>query len=133
MTSRTNTVQIENYFEDEESKRLYKVPVASAYVNLEILAHVTERLQNDKILRTWPEKERHKVKDALVKKAAGMFRWVDCQLQAIRKCKTPAELENTLATLPKDVYEQYAREIANISNSQIALKILQWLTYSQRK
>lgn len=133
LTSRTNTAHIEKDFQEEELKRVYKVPVASTYVNLDILAHVTERLQNDTILKAWPEKERNKVKNVLVEKAAGMFRWADCQLQAIRKCKTPAELEKTLTTLPKDVYEQYARELANISNSQIALKILQWLTYPRRK
>lgn len=133
VTSRTNTVRIEHGFPDEESKRLYKVPVASSSVNLEISAHVTERLQNDKIFSTWPERERNKVKDILVKTAAGMFRWVDCQLQAIRKCKTPAELEKTLNTLPKDLYEQYERELMNIGNSQIALKILRALTYPQRR
>lgn len=133
VTCRTNTVQIEHDFPDEVLKRLHKVTVASTYVNPEILAHITERLQNDKILKTWPEKERIKVKYILAKKAAGMFRWVDCQLQAIRRCKTPAEVETTLTTLPKDLYEQYERELANISNSQIALKILRCLTYPQRR
>lgn len=133
VTTRTNTAQVENDFEEQELTRLYKIPVDRRNVNLDILAHVTERLQNDKILKAWPEKERDKVKNTLVEKAAGMFRWVDCQLQAIRKCKTPAELEKTLTTLPKDVHEQYARELAGITNSQIAIKILQWLTYPQRK
>lgn len=133
VTGRTNTAQIEHEFPDEVLKRVYKVTVAPIYVNPEILAHVTERLQNDKILKTWPEKERNKAKDILVKKAGGMFRWVDCQLQALRKCKTPAEVEKTLTTLPKDLYEQYERELATTSNSQIALKILWCLTYPQRR
>ena len=133
VTSRTNTVQIEHDLPDEVLKRLHKVTVASMYVNVEILAHITERLQNDKILETWPETERNKVKDILAIKAAGMFRWVDCQLQAIRRCKTPAEVEKTLTKLPKNLYEQYERELANISNPQIALKILWCLTYPQRR
>lgn len=134
VTSRTNTVQIEKDLGEEELAGFYKIPIERRNVHVDILAHVTERLQNDKVLKAWPLKERDSVKRALVKKAAGMFRWVDCQLQAIRKCKTPAELRKTLKTLPKDVHEQYTRELASIAHgSQNALKILQWLTYPQRK
>lgn len=134
VTSRTNTVHLEKDLREEELTRFYKIPIERRNVQVDILAHVTERLQNDKILKAWPEIERDNAKSALVKKAAGMFRWVDCQLQAIRKCKTPAELNKTLKTLPKDVHEQYTRELASITyGSQSALKILQWLTYPQRK
>ncbi len=63
------------------------------------------------------------------------FRLVDCQLQAIRKCKKRAYLYRILETLPKDLHEQYTRELANISeaSSRDALKLLQWLTFPQRK
>lgn len=135
VTSRTNTARIGNDLNElKELTRFYNVTIESEIVNSDILAHITERLQNDKTLRAWPEKERENVKKALLEKAAGMFRWVDCQLQAIRKCKTPADLKKTLDTLPKDVHEQYARELAGITdNTQSALKILQWLTFPQRK
>lgn len=133
VTGRTNTSGIEKELQD--LVRFYNIAIEREHVNLDILAHITERLQNDKILNTWPEKERQKIKTSLVEKAAGMFRWVDCQLQAIRKCKRPADLNKTLNTLPKDVHEQYARELASIpeNSSQDALKILQWLTFPQRK
>ncbi|MCJ1265385.1 hypothetical protein MMC22_005262 [Lobaria immixta] len=133
VTGRRSMIGIEK--ESQDLKRFYSIGINREHVNLDILAHITERLQNDKILKTWPEKERQKIKSSLVEKAAGMFRWVDCQLQAIRKCKKPADLNKTLNTLPKDVHEQYARELAGIpeSSSQDALKILQWLTFPQRK
>lgn len=132
VTSRTNRIQIENDLKELPGFR--EIAIECGNVNSDIAAHITERLQNDKILKAWPEREREKVKKGLVDKAAGMFRWVDCQLQAIRKCKTPAALERALNTLPKDLHEQYARELAGITdNSQNALKILQWLTYPQRK
>ena len=132
VTSRTNTAGIET--ELKELTKFYNITIEREYVNIDILAHITERLQNDKTLKAWPEKERERVKSGLVEKAAGMFRWVDCQLQAIRKCKTPADLNRTLNTLPKDVHEQYARELASITDdSKRALKILQWLAFPQRK
>lgn len=133
VTSRTNTTGMEKELHD--LKRFYNITIEREYVSLDILAHITERLQNDKILKAWPEKERQKIKSSLVEKAAGMFRWVDCQLQAIRKCKKLADLNKTLNPLPKDVHEQYARELAAIpeNSSEDAFKILQWLTFSQRK
>ncbi|MCJ1466599.1 hypothetical protein MMC07_005219 [Pseudocyphellaria aurata] len=133
VTGRTSTSGIEKELRD--LIRFYNVAIEPEEVNVDILAHITERLKNDKILKTWPNKERQKIKTSLVEKAAGMFRWVDCQLQAIRKCKRPADLNKTLNTLPKDVHEQYARELASIpeSSSEDALKILQWLTFPQRK
>ena len=84
------------------------------YISLDISAQITERLQNNKILKAWAEKERQKIKSSLVEKAASIFRWVDCQLQAIRDCKKLADLNKTLNTLPKDVHEQYARELVAI-------------------
>lgn len=132
VTSRTNTAGIET--ELKQLTRFYNITIERECVNIDILAHITERLQNDKVLKALPEKEREKIKSTLVEKAAGMFRWVDCQLQAIRKCKSPADLTKKLNTLPKDVHEQYARELAGITdNSQHALKVLQWLTFPQRK
>lgn len=133
VTGRTNTSGIEKEFQD--LIRVYNIAMERKNVNLDILAHITERLQNDKILRTWPEKERQKIKSSLVEKAAGMFRWVDCQLRAIRRCNKMTDLNKTLNTLPRDMHEQYARELADIpeNSSQDALKILQWLTFPQRK
>ena len=133
VTSRTNTIGIEKGL--KALARFYNIAIEREWVDQDILAHITERLQNDQVLKAWPEKERQKIKDSLVEKAAGMFRWVDCQLQAIRKCKKPADLNRTLTTLPKDVHEQYARELANIdeNSSQDALQLLQWLTFPQRK
>ena len=77
----------------------------------------------------------------LCSKAAGMFRWVDCQLQAIRKCKGSVDLKGSmdlkksLNMLLEDVHEQHARESADIPENcaQDALKILQWLTFPKQR
>lgn len=69
---------------------------------------------------------------------------MDCQLQAIRKCKKVTSLhnvlnlllkDNVLNLLLKDLQEQYTRDLARIpdEDAEDALKLLQWLTFPQRK
>lgn len=63
------------------------------------------------------------------------FRWVECQLEAIRACKKAKQLENVLTSLPKDLHEQYTRDLASISedDAEDALKLLKWLVFPLRK
>jgi hypothetical protein len=64
-----------------------------------------------------------------------MFRWVSCQLESVRDCKKLATLDKVLKRLPKDIHEQYERDLAKISedDAEDALKLLKWLTFPQRK
>jgi hypothetical protein len=61
------------------------------------------------------------------------FRWVECQLASIRKCIRVSQLRKALADLPKDLDETYARIILGINeeNKADAIKLLQWLCYSE--
>ncbi|KAA6415742.1 MAG: hypothetical protein FRX48_00460 [Lasallia pustulata] len=72
---------------------------------------------------------------SLLEKAEGMFRWVDCQLQAIRTCSKVTSVYNVLNRFPKDLYEQYKSDLARVPDGDVedALKLLQRLTFSQRK
>ena len=62
------------------------------------------------------------------------FRWVFCQLDALRKCKTRAALLNALKTLPKTLDDTYARILNNIDeeDKQQARRALLWLAFSGR-
>ncbi|KAF8507536.1 hypothetical protein JB92DRAFT_2793427, partial [Gautieria morchelliformis] len=62
------------------------------------------------------------------------FRWVDCQLDALGKCRTSAAIEAALQTLPRTLYETYDKILLNIQEEdrQSALKVLQWLAFSVR-
>lgn len=62
------------------------------------------------------------------------FRWVECQLDSLRKCHTIKDLKRDLDTLPKtleDTYEQILLRI-NEDHRGSALKILQWLCFAAR-
>ncbi|KAG9240039.1 hypothetical protein BJ878DRAFT_469094 [Calycina marina] len=66
--------------------------------------------------------------------AQGMFRWVVCQLDVLRKCLKVDALRKALKCLPKTLDETYARILVSIDEnySQDAFRILQWLVYSAR-
>ena len=133
VTSRTNTAGIETQMRDLNG--FCSIAVEGENTEIDILAHITERLENDVALAKWSPELRQIIKDTLVETAGGMFRWVECQLQAIRSCRKPAEVRKTLNTLPKDLHEVYARDLAKVdeSASQDVLRLLEWLAFPQQK
>ncbi len=133
VTSRTNTVGVEKGMKNIAS--FYNIAIEAQNADLDILAHVTERLENDDTLAKWSPEVRQIIKDTLVRDAGGMFRWVECQLQAVRKCRKPAEVRKTLTALPKNLHEVYARDLAKVdeSASQDVLRLLEWLAFPQQK
>ena len=132
VTSRSNTVGLEERLGD--AVKLFNVVIEQGYADEDILTHITERLQNDKELNKWPSRLRKEIEEVLVAKAAGMFRWVDCQLQAISRCRKPSELKKALTSLPMTLREVYARELEHIADSAVedVRKLLGWLAYPQR-
>lgn len=132
ITSRTSTVEVEQRLQD--TAKLFNVVIEHQHADEDILTHITERLQNDEDLNKWPPDLRNIIEKALAANAAGMFRWVDCQLQAIRRCMKPNELRKTLTSLPTDLRAVYANELANVEDRVVedARKLLGWLTYPQR-
>lgn len=133
VTSRTNTLGVEKEMKDLPA--FFSIAVEREDADIDILAHVTERLENDDDLAKWSPKVRQLIKDTLIEKAGGMFRWVDCQLQAVRKCRKPNDVRKTLDTLPGNLHEIYARDLAKVdeSASQDVLRLLEWLAFPQQK
>ena len=62
------------------------------------------------------------------------FRWAACQLDTLGKCRTRSMLKKSLATLPPTLDETYYRILCAIDedDSQYAIRILQWLAFSER-
>ena len=42
------------------------------------------------------------------------FRWIECQLETLRGCRNPEDVEKALKTLPKDLDITYDRILDNI-------------------
>ncbi|KAF8510451.1 hypothetical protein JB92DRAFT_3118991 [Gautieria morchelliformis] len=89
-------------------------------------------VDNNIQLSKYSAEKKETIKNTLMDGAHGMFRWVVCQLDALRKCRSPYELRKTLTNLPKTLYETYDRILLDIdeSNREYALKLLQWLAFS---
>ncbi|KAG9660854.1 ankyrin repeat protein, partial [Aureobasidium melanogenum] len=99
----------------------------------DIEAYIHYRLKEDEHLSRW--KSMHgEITSALLGKAAGMFRWVYCQLQELSECLDKSAVRRFLRTLPNDLNETYDRILEKVPGSRApdAIKLLQLLTFSKR-
>ncbi|KAH0277552.1 Pfs, NACHT and ankyrin domain protein, partial [Aureobasidium melanogenum] len=109
------------------------ISLESDLVGDDIEAYVHYRLKEEAHLSRW--KSMHEeIVSTLVDKAAGMFRWVYCQLQELSECLDKPAVRRMLHTLPNDLNETYDRILQNIPASRVpnAIKLLQFLAFSQR-
>ncbi|KAL1637760.1 hypothetical protein SLS56_000315 [Neofusicoccum ribis] len=87
-------------------------------VAVDIASYVRQRVLTSEYMADWPLEEQQKVEDQLSSKADGMFRWVQCQLDAIEKCSDSDQIDEALASLPPDLPATYERILANIRRQQ---------------
>jgi len=126
----------------------------SQLVDKDIQRYVLQRLSNDESLSKWQKDPaiRQEIEAALMKGAHGMylhtlsclklsnadnnyrFRWAACQLDTLGECRSRRMLRQSLATLPATLDETYDRILYAIrkTDSEYAIRILRWLTYSSR-
>ena len=97
----------------------HKISLEESVVDTDILTYVEHQLQNDAMLSKWSKEIRNEIKTALTEGANGMFRWVECQLGAIRGCMKPALLRKTLKALPKTLDDTYARILNDVADDYV--------------
>ena len=85
----------------------------------DIAAYIQHQLQHDVKLSNWPKETREEIETTLVNGAKGMFRWVVCQLDAIRGCMKISLLRKALRALPKTLDETYARILGSIPEEHV--------------
>ncbi|KAH9007384.1 hypothetical protein EDB83DRAFT_2532779 [Lactarius deliciosus] len=84
-------------------------------------------------MRRWRADDRKLVVETLTERADGMFRWVFCQLEALRHC-FPPNLRRFLNELPETLDETYERILKGINKTQKddARRLLQCLSVAVR-
>ncbi|KAI0297633.1 hypothetical protein BC826DRAFT_1103332 [Russula brevipes] len=99
----------------------------------DIIDYVTSVVASDKNMGRWRENDRQLVIDTLSERADGMFRWVYCQLEALRYCLPPS-VRSILDELPETLDETYERVLRSINkaNREHAHRLLQCLTVAIR-
>ncbi len=109
----------------------HRISLEESVVDADILTYVSHQLQHDPKLSKWPKDIREEIRLALLEGASGMFRWVECQMDAIRGCMKPAQLRRTLKSLPKTLDETYARILSNVGEDYVedVQRVLSCLIY----
>ena len=100
----------------------------------DIRSFVRSKLRDDLKLRRQPPDIRKEVESTLIDGSQGSFRWVACQINALRRCTNTAALRAALHSLPSDLPQTYIRMLQNVAsvNCYTAVKILKWVSFSCR-
>jgi hypothetical protein len=104
------------------------------HVQPSLEVHVQKELLKLPKLLQLPLSVQVDIATSLVCRADGMFRWVQCQIDALRKTRTSRALQNALSTLPDGLFETYDRILKQIDESdhEHVIRILKWLVGSER-
>jgi hypothetical protein len=115
-------------------EKCHSVSIQDKRVDDDIRVYLQTSMAEDSILRKWPHELKDKVVEDLMKKANGVFRYVQCQLVTLRQCLREKDIKEALNRLPKDLDETYSRMLSQISDIYVdaAYTILQWLAFSNR-
>ncbi|KAI0271193.1 hypothetical protein BGY98DRAFT_1100336 [Russula aff. rugulosa BPL654] len=99
----------------------------------DIVDYISSVVYSDTKMERWREEDRKLVIETLTERANGMFRWVYCQLEALRHCLPPS-LRGILEELPDTLDETYERVLKEINkaNREHARRLLQCLTVALR-
>ncbi|KAI3316746.1 hypothetical protein HD806DRAFT_527622 [Xylariaceae sp. AK1471] len=113
----------------EVDLRYYLGPIASPvsmineYVESDIRIYVRARFQSDRAFQRLANLNSilEEVENALVEGAQGMFRWVDCQIQTLRRCTHDIVMvRHELRNLPKGLDATYERILCRIPDESKA-------------
>ncbi|KAF7977922.1 hypothetical protein HWV62_1979 [Athelia sp. TMB] len=112
-------------------RRLQTISMKTTLIDSDILRYVNTKLSSN---NSWNEETRGLIRSALAGRADGVFRWVDLQLQQLKKCYNLSQILEQLKTLPKSLEDSYAKILVNVdSRHRIQLRnILHWLAFSAR-
>ncbi|KAF8343296.1 ankyrin repeat-containing domain protein [Amanita rubescens] len=104
-------------------------------VDDDIQDYIDFMLNSSLELKEWGPEEGGFIRKVLLEKAKGMFRWVACQLDELKKCtKRRKTLNHVLENLPETLegtYDQILSRIAS-ADASCAAKLLLWLAFSKQ-
>ncbi|KAK4194838.1 hypothetical protein QBC40DRAFT_27893 [Triangularia verruculosa] len=101
------------------------------HVQADINRFIVTKVSSDQKLRRWPDEVRSEVEQALSQGAQGMFRWVVCQLDIVRRLKNVDRIRANLKKLPRTIFESYERIFSLISEEDkpVVRHALHWLLF----
>ncbi|KAI0289222.1 hypothetical protein BC826DRAFT_1107209 [Russula brevipes] len=99
----------------------------------DISNYIRTFFETDKTVLGWRNEDRELVISTLSERAGGMFRWVVCQLDTLRRC-FPSSIRKTLRDLPATLDGTYERTLEEIpkEKKQHAHRLFQCLVAARR-
>ncbi|KAF6822325.1 L-galactose dehydrogenase [Colletotrichum musicola] len=99
-----------------------KISMRNTHVDNDIRRYVLSRLGKAPFVKAWPEDLRQDIVRAFEEIADGMFRWVSCQIDELRRVKgNSTAASDQFGIIPKPVNEQYDRIFQQISNEDLPI------------
>ncbi|KAH9959367.1 hypothetical protein BGW80DRAFT_1449133 [Lactifluus volemus] len=95
--------------------------------------YIISVVNSDARMGKWRADDKELVVGTLSRKANGMFRWVSCQIDFLRRC-LPARIRRALDELPETLNETYERTLEDIdeANWEYAHRLFQCITVASR-
>ncbi|MCJ1345324.1 hypothetical protein MMC31_003531, partial [Peltigera leucophlebia] len=126
--------------EQDISERLFPlsttraISIQSSKIDSDIKSYICHEISKDSKLKSFPAGQQENIQRTLLAGANGMFRWVFCQLDVLKKYKNPSALGKALKSLPETLHETYDRILLNIDvdYQEMARCALIWLAFSKR-
>lgn len=111
-----------------------EIPMDEGKVGGDIRLYIQRSLSTHQKLKRLPPSLKVQVQETLFQGASGMFRWVDCQLDALKRCGTKPQIVEALKKLPTDLNSTYERILMQIPDEDVdhARRALWWLMLSRR-
>ncbi|KIJ43618.1 hypothetical protein M422DRAFT_253204 [Sphaerobolus stellatus SS14] len=130
MTSRREPYLIDGL----RSLLLEEISLTSSKVNEDIKLYVTEIMEKEPSLLKWSVELRQEIVQTLTDKAQGMFRWVECQLESLKKCRRPHDVKKALGSLPKTLDETYERILLAVEEEDrvYVARLFTWVIFTSR-
>ncbi|KIJ23524.1 hypothetical protein M422DRAFT_195819 [Sphaerobolus stellatus SS14] len=112
---------------------LEEIGLQSSKIDADIKLYVSESVKKEPRFSTWSSELREEVEQTLAKKAKGMFRWVECQMEVLKKSRRPYDVKQALSSLPKTLDETYKRILLAIPEEDrvYAARLFAWIIHSQ--
>ncbi|KAE9393604.1 hypothetical protein BT96DRAFT_863407, partial [Gymnopus androsaceus JB14] len=101
-------------------------------VNADVEIFLDYTMKNDYSFGHHGTEQKNQIINSLTKRANGMFRWVDCQLNSLQSCIGLKAVESVLIQLPATLNDTYIRALQSIeaSRTEDTKQVLQWLCFS---
>ncbi|KAE9391470.1 hypothetical protein BT96DRAFT_308042 [Gymnopus androsaceus JB14] len=88
-------------------------------VNADVGIFLDYTMQNDHTFHHHGFEAKNQIIDILTRGANGMFRWVDCQLNALQSCIGLKAVDSVLNKLPANLHDTYIQALQAIEPSRI--------------